>query len=57
MLKQTTSAVPKFCRSFSISKFTIFVMHLHIYLSRYIITTMNLGLPKRPIIWNGRSRK
>jgi hypothetical protein len=54
-----TSSVPN-CRSFGISRFTFFVMHLDIYnilVSRYIITTMNLDLdlPKRPTIWNGGS--
>jgi hypothetical protein len=42
-----------FVGRFGISRFTFFVMCLNKYLSRYIITTMNVDLPKRPKIWNG----
>jgi hypothetical protein len=41
----------QFVGRFGISRFIKFVMHLDIYLSRYMLLTI-LDLPKRPTIWN-----
>jgi hypothetical protein len=42
---------------FGFFRFIGFAMHLNIYMSRCIVKGTNVEIPKRPIIWEGGSKK